>query len=268
MTKKLMTAVLTAGALVLAGCGSDAGTAAPAVPGGATAAPATAGATTAPVTSAQVDDSEPAMTEGSSDNTAESSPAETSMEQSVEMPATTTGDDDSAGPATGGDVVTDETTSSSAAAAQFDDATIAWMTTFCTGFSTLSDNGEKVDDADATEDPAGYAAALTATGDGMTSLAGQLAPLPAPTFTNGDKVAGVLITVFSEYGPKFTAAGAELSGQIGGDAATVKAAAEKAEAAYDAFDDDAGDAFEGLGSLNESERAAVQQIEACAPMFG
>ncbi len=182
MKRTTVGALLAAGALFLAGCGSTGGNAT----AGTTVAPTTAGSETmAPTTESSM---EAPTTEESTSADATTSEESTSEDSSSEGPTTTLGGD-----ATG-----------------IDEQTTQWFDTFCTSLAPVKD----LQNLQSKIDPSDPKATLTAVSDAMTKLGAaftdagsKLKDAPKPTFDGGDEFADKIVTSFSELGPKFTSLG-------------------------------------------------------------
>lgn len=197
MKRTTITALLAAGALLLAGCGSTAGT-------------ATAGSTVPAMTSSSAQStagessvessSEPSETssvesssESSETSSSESSPSESSSDQSTSQSSVTT---------VGG------------GADSIDAQTTAWFDTFCGAMAPavgLKDLGSKIDAKDLSGSFKAVSKAMTTLGVAFTDAGTKLKGAPAPTFDGGDAFASKIVTSFSELGPKFTKLGAEFA---------------------------------------------------------
>jgi hypothetical protein len=194
MRRTTIGALLAAGALLLAGCGSTGGTAT----AGTTVAATTAGSETmAPATpsseetSAEAptteDSSSGELTTGGDSSSADvtTSDETTSEDSSTEAPTTTLGGD-----ATG-----------------IDEQTTQWFDTFCTSLAPVKDLQNlqsQIDPSDPKKTLAAVSAAMKKLGTAFTDAGSKLKDAGKPTFEGGAEFADKIVSSFRELGPKFT----------------------------------------------------------------
>jgi len=181
MKRTTIGAVLAAGALLLAGCGSTGGTAT----AGTTVAPTAAGSETmAPTTESSMETS--AEAPATDDSTSEEVP--TSEDSSSDAPTTTLGGD-----ATG-----------------IDEPTTQWFDTFCTSLAPVKDLQNlqsQIDPSDPKKTLTVVSLAMNKLGTAFTEAGSKLKDAPKPTFDGGAEFADKIVSSFSELGPKFTTLG-------------------------------------------------------------
>ncbi len=236
MKRTTITAVLAAGALLLAGCGSTAGTAT------AGSTPAAAVASSAAPSAAASSDDTPAPTSAD-----ESSSAEPTTAESTEGSDTTT---------VGGD------------ADSIDAQTTAWFDTFCGAMAPavgLKDLGSKIDTKDLPGTFKAVSEAMTTLGTAFTQAGTTLKDAPAPTFDGGDAFAGKIVSSFSELGPKFTKLGDEFASADPTDPASLQK--------LSSLSTELSDAAAPLQELNNIKMSpgvsnAISKIPSCAKLAG
>ncbi len=184
MKRTTIGAVLAAGALLLAGCGSTGGN--------ATAATTLASTTAAAETTATADET-----------------TATATETSAEAP--TTEESTSEQMTTGGDTSTDApTTTLGGDATGIDQQTTQWFDTFCTSLAPVKDLQNlqsKIDASDPKKTLAAVSLAMTKLGSAFSDASSKLKDAPKPTFDGGAEFADKIVSSFNELGPKFTTLG-------------------------------------------------------------
>ena len=237
----LIAAIAAVGTFALVACSSNTG---------GTASAATSAhlrATSAPTSAASSEQSSAAADTGSS-----SADAGTAT--------TDAGDTGSSG---------DDATTTTIGNGSLDAQSAAWFDAFCTGLAPLSDAGQAMAGADAT-DPAAQlstsVAAFNAIADAFTNTANTLKGLPAPTFAHGDEIASKIVTGLSQAGPQIKAAAQTLSQVKATDEAGVQAAVG---AAAGTLSSAASSLDPGNYALDAGTQADIEKIPSCAKVgFG
>jgi hypothetical protein len=234
----LIAAIAAVGTFALVACSSNTG---------GTASAATSAATSAPTSAASSAQSSAAADTGSS-----SADAGTAT--------TDAGDTGSSG---------DDATTTTIGNGSLDAQSAAWFDAFCTGLAPLSDAGQAMAGADAT-DPAAQlstsVAAFNAIADAFTNTANTLKGLPAPTFAHGDEIASKIVTGLSQAGPQIKAAAQTLSQVKATDEAGVQAAVG---AAAGTLSSAASSLDPGNYALDAGTQADIEKIPSCAKVgFG
>jgi hypothetical protein len=240
MRMKLIAAIAAVGTFALVACSSNTG--------------GTASAATSAATSAVSSAASSAPAPGSSS-------AADGASSSADTGAATTAAGDTGSSA--------DATTTTIGNGSLDAQSAAWFDAFCTGLTPLSDAGNVLSGADAT-DPAAQltasVAAFNAIGDAFTNTANALKSLPAPTFAHGDEIASKIVTGLAQAGPQVKAAAQTLSQVKATDEAGVQAAIATAAGTMSSA---AASLDPGNYELDAGTQADIEKIPSCAKVgFG
>jgi hypothetical protein len=241
-------------ALLLSACGSSSG--------------GTPQAATTPAPTSAVVSSAPATTSAAGGGSSEmpSTTAESTVATSSDAPTT---EESTSEETTSEETSTDETTTSedstdapTTTLSGTDEATVAWFSVFCGGFSTIMNIPKSDDPATFKKETVDY---LRNFGNAMTETSKKLTTLPPPGFDQGSDLAGKVITAFGTAGPTFTAKADELEKS----SAATKDEVEK-------FLSEAQDEFEKISKsvglenydFDKATEDAIAKIPACSAIFG
>ncbi len=208
MKRTTLMAGLTGAAVLIAGCSSTSGTAAPA--SSAASAAASAVATSSSTMSSMSESMAP--TSMASSSMAPSSMAPSSMASSSMAPTSSE--------ASSSEAPTSSEASSSASSSKapvttvgntsggLDPQSAAWLSTFCGGLKPLADVAKNTSGLGGTDTTAVQKTLVnlySSIGSSFTSTAAKLKPLPAPTFSGGQAFATKVVSALGTAGPTFTA---------------------------------------------------------------
>ena len=278
MKRTTLMAALTGATVLLAGCSSTSGTAAPASTSSATsaasvssssmssamAAASQASSSGAPSSSAAASITEPSTSAASS---------ETASSDTASSEATTSSDDSSSGTASSASSTSSSsklpTTTVGNNSAGLDAQSAAWLSAFCTGFTPIVGQTKTTATSLASSDPTKIKAGLVklygSFGSIFNDTAAKLKPLDPPSFSGGSAFATKLITALEKSAPIFLADAKRVSAI---DAKTNSAAIVKEASALPKALQEAAAPLDELDALKLTPQteAAFEKLPACAKL--
>lgn len=209
MKRTTLMAALTGAAVLLAGCSSTSGTAAPASSSSAGVTSSSAMSSSA-MSSSMAPASQPASSEAPGSSAAASVTEPSSSAPASDAPSSeaTMSSEDTASSAASTPSASKAPTTVGNTSGGLDVKSAAWFSTFCGGVAPFLDGAKsltKLNSAKTTK-PQQVVDVLDAMGGSLTKTAASLKQLPAPEFNGGEAFASKTVQAFAAVGPQLTSA--------------------------------------------------------------
>lgn len=278
MKRTTLMAALTGAAVLLAGCSSTSGTAAPASSSGA-AVTSSSSMSSSAMTSGSMSSSMAPASQASSSEAPASSAAASITEPANSAPAsgapssaaTTSSEDsssDTASSAASTPSVSKAPTTVGNTSGGLDVKSAAWFSEFCGGLQPVADIAKQAGSIGGSDQAAAQKSLVSLyskIGSSFTATAAKLKPLPAPTFSGGQAFATKVVSALGTSGPTFSADAKKLA------AINVKTNPDAFAKALEGVSKDLGTATGPLQDLNSLKltpqtQAAYEKLPACAKL--
>jgi hypothetical protein len=269
MKRTTLMAALTGAAVLLVGCSSTSGTAAPASTSSAAVTSSSvmsSSAMSSGMASASQAPSSAAPASTAAGITEPSSPAASGPAASSEAP--TSSDDSSSGTVSSSASSSKAPTTVGNTSGGLDVESAAWFSTFCGGLQPVADIAKDAGSLGSSDQAAAQKTLVSLyskIGSSFTATAAKLKPLPAPTFSGGEAFATKVVAALGSSGPTFSANAKKLA------AIDVKKNPSAFGKALEGVTKDLGAATGPLQDLNSLKltpqtQAAYEKLPACAKL--